>query len=234
MSESLAQYTALMVMKQEFGPEHMKRFLKYEMDHYLAGRSSERKQELPLIRCEGQGYIRYNKASVIFYALQDYVGEDTINRVLRGYVKDVAFQEPPYTNALELEARLRAAMPAQYAYLIDDMFDTVTLYENRALSASYRPAGNGKYEVKLKVSARKLKANEQGEEHEAPLADWIDIGVLGANDKPLYLKRHKIERREQEFTLLVDAVPERAGIDPWNKLVDRSPDDNTVKVERAQ
>ena len=41
-------------------------------------------------------------------------------------------------------------------------------------------------------------------------------------------------RTKQEFTLMVDAVPERAGIDPWNKLIDRSPDDNTVKVERGQ
>ncbi|HLK64031.1 MAG TPA: M1 family aminopeptidase [Bryobacteraceae bacterium] len=234
MSESLAQYTALMVMKQEYGPEHMKRFLKYEMDRYLGGRSSEKKQELPLIRCEGQSYIRYNKASVVFYALQDYVGEEAINRALRGYVQDVAFQEPPYTNALELEARLRAVMPAQYGYLIDDMFDAVTLYENRALSASWRTAANGKYEVKLKVAARKLKASEQGEEREVPLADWIDIGVFGDKEKLLYLQKHKIDRNEQEFTLLVDAIPVTAGIDPWNKLVDRSPDDNTIKVERQQ
>jgi aminopeptidase N len=234
MSESLAQYTAVMVMKHEFGPEHMKRFLKYEMDKYLGGRSSEKKQELPLIRCEGQGYIRYNKASVVFYALQDYVGEEVINRALRRYVQDVAFQEPPYTNALELEAGLRAVMPAQYGYLIDDMFDAVTLYENRALSATYRTAANGKYEVKLKVAARKLKASEQGEEREVPLADWIDIGVFDAKEKPLYLRKHKIEHNEQEFTLQVDAIPVRAGIDPWNKLVDRSPDDNTIKVERQR
>ena len=131
MSESLAQYTALMVMKHEFGEAHMKRFLKYEMDRYLAGRSGEKKQELPLIRCEGQGYIRYNKASVVFYAPQDYVGEEAIDRALPGYVQDVAFQQPPYTNALELEARLRRAMPPEYGYLIDDMFDAVTLHENR-------------------------------------------------------------------------------------------------------
>ena len=233
MSESLAQYTALMVMKREFGPERMKRFLKYEMDKYLSGRSQEKKQELPLIRCEGQGYIRYNKASVVFYALQDYVGEEVINRALRGYVEATAFQEPPYTNALELESRLRAVMPAQYAYVIGDMFDAVTLYENRALSATYRPAGNGKYEVKLKVAARKLRASEQGEEREAPLADWIDIGVFDAKEKPLFLEKRKIERAEEEFTLLVDAVPAKAGIDPWNKLVDRKPDDNTISVTRA-
>jgi len=228
--ETLAQYTALMVMKHAYGPEHMKRFLKYEMDRYLSGRSGEKKQELPLIRCEGQGYIRYQKASVVFYALQDYIGEDAVNRALHDYVKAVAFQQPPYTNALELEARLRAVTPPQYAYVIDDMFDSVTLYENRAVEGSYRSIGNGDYEVKLKVAARKLKANDQGEEKEVPLSDWIDIGVFDAQDKPLYMQRHKIDKNESEFTLTVHGVPAKAGIDPWNKLVDRSPGDNTTSI----
>jgi len=230
ISESLAQYTALMVMKHEYGPEHMKRFLKYEMDKYLEGRSSEKKQELPLIRCEGQPYIRYQKGSVVFYALQDYIGEDAVSRALHDYVSAVAFQQPPYTNALELEARLRAVTPPQYAYVIDDMFDSVTLYENRALEASYREVSPGSYDVKLKVAARKLKADDQGQEHEVPLADWIDIGVFDDKEKPLYMERHKVDRPEMEFTVTVHGKPAKAGIDPWNKLVDRAPGDNLTIV----
>jgi len=233
-SESLAQYTAMMVMKHEYGPDHMKRFLKYEMDRYLNGRSAEKKKEMPLVLNEDQGYIHYQKASVVFYALQDYIGEDNVNRALRDYVNAVGFQDPPYTTALELEERLRAVTPPEWRYLIDDMFDSITLYENRAISATYREVSKGKYEVKLKVAARKLKAGELGEEKEVPLADWIDIGVLDAKDKPLYLERHKIEKAETEFTLTVDGVPAKAGIDPWNKLVDRKPDDNLVKVTEAR
>ena len=91
MSESLAQYTALMVMKHEVGPDQMRRFLKYEMDRYLSGRSLERKKELPLERVENQPYIHYNKASVVFYALQDYAGEDNVNRALHDYLQAVAY-----------------------------------------------------------------------------------------------------------------------------------------------
>ncbi len=195
MSESLSQYTALMVMKHEVGPEQMRRFLKYEMDRYLIGRSVERKKELPLERVENQGYIHYNKASVIFYALQDYLGEENVNRVLREYVQAVAYQKPPYTNSVELIDRLRKIVPPNLSYIINDMFESITLYENRALSATYRQTPAGKYEVKLKVAARKVKAGDLGEEKEEPLADWIDIGVLDSNGKPLYLQRHKIDRR---------------------------------------
>ena len=233
LSESLAQYTALMVMKHEVGPGQMRRFLKYEMDRYLIGRATERKKELPLARVEDQGYIHYNKASVVFYALQDYAGEENVNRALHDYVQAVAFQNPPYTISTELIDRLRQIVPQQYAYIIPDMFESITLYENRALSATYRPLTGGKYEVKLKVAARKMKSGELGEEKEVPLADWIDIGVLDENGKPLYLEKRKIERNETEFTIVVGARPAKAGIDPFNKLVDRKPDDNTIAVKRS-
>ncbi|HMD69825.1 MAG TPA: M1 family aminopeptidase [Bryobacteraceae bacterium] len=232
MSESLAQYTALMVMKREFGAEHMRRFLKYEMDRYLNGRSDEAKKEMPLGRNEVQPYIYYQKGSVVFYALQDYIGELNLNRALRTYLESVAYQEPPYTTALELEARLREATPPQYSHLIDDLFDSITLYENSAVEAKYREVSKGRYEVKLKVKARKVKADDSGVEREVPLADWIDIGVFDAKKKPLYLAKHMIDKPEMEFTLTVDGVPDRAGIDPWNKLVDREPDDNTTRVTK--
>src|SRR5690606_21974120 len=37
MSETMSQYSALMVMEKEYGKKAMKKFLKYEMDKYLQG-----------------------------------------------------------------------------------------------------------------------------------------------------------------------------------------------------
>ncbi|MEO5883819.1 MAG: ABC transporter permease, partial [Caldimonas sp.] len=48
--ESLAQYSALMVMKKKYGPAKMRRFLAYELNNYLRGRAFEQKKELPLSR----------------------------------------------------------------------------------------------------------------------------------------------------------------------------------------
>ena len=63
-SETLAQYSALMVMKKRFGPDQIRRFLKYELDSYLSNRKSEAVEELPLMRVENQGYIHYRKGSL--------------------------------------------------------------------------------------------------------------------------------------------------------------------------
>jgi len=34
-----------------------------------------------------------------------------------------------------------------------------------------------------------------------------------------------------DFTLTVEGRPAKAGIDPLNKLIDRKPEDNVIKVE---
>ena len=61
----------------------MQRFMRYELDRYLLGRSTEQKKELPLARVENQDYIHYRKGSLVMYALADYIGEENLNRALR-------------------------------------------------------------------------------------------------------------------------------------------------------
>ena len=229
--ETLAQYSALMLMKHKYGEEKMQKFLQYELDRYLLGRSTEQKKELPLSRVENQPYIHYRKGSVVMYALQDYIGEDNLNRAIRAFRDEHAFKGPPYPNTTQLLAHIRAVTPPHLQYVIDDMFETITLYDNRATEAKARALPDGRYKVTMKVVAKKRRADELGKESDAPLADWIDIGVLDADNKPLFLEKKKIDREEMEFTVIVDKKPARAGIDPYNKLIDRRPKDNTVAVE---
>jgi ABC-2 type transport system permease protein len=231
MSETLAQYSALMVMKKKYGDAKMKRFLKYELDNYLTGRGIERKQEQPLYRNENQPYIHYRKGSLAMYALQDYIGEEAVNRALASYIRKVAYKGPPYTTSRDLLAEFRAVTPPEYQYLIEDLFETITIYENRAVTATYTEK-DGKYEVRLKVSAKKSRAKDQGSLDEVKMDDLVDIGVLGPDDKPLYLEKKRVKSGESEFTIMVNEKPVRAGIDPVVKLVDRRPDDNTVPVTR--
>ncbi len=79
-SETLAQYSALMVMKKLYGPDKIRRFLKYELDLYLSNRKGEVVEELPLVRVENQGYVHYRKGAVAMYLLQERLGEANIGR----------------------------------------------------------------------------------------------------------------------------------------------------------
>lgn len=233
LSETMAQYSALMVMKHEYGADKMKKFLRYELDRYLRGRATAKRAETPLVKVEDEPYIHYAKGSLVMYALQDYIGEDAVNRALAKFVARWKFQGPPYPDAPMLVAALRDETPAEYRYLIEDLFETITLYENRAKRATYVKRADGQYDVTIEVAARKLRATELGAETEVPLADFIDVGVLDEGGKVLALEREKIDEATATFTLTVASLPAKAGIDPMNELIDRMPDDNVVKVEEG-
>ncbi|MBW3628777.1 MAG: hypothetical protein KY464_05700, partial [Gemmatimonadetes bacterium] len=237
MSETLSQYSALMVMEKEYGRDQIRRFLEYELDHYLQGRAFERKKERPLLIMENQAYIHYNKGSLAMYQLRDHIGEARLNQALRRYLEAVKFQEPPYTNSLELYAYLRAATPDSLRYVLEDLFEHITLYDNRTDRASYTRTADGKYQVTMRIAARKLQADSLGNEREVPMRDLVDVGVFAPNaedDKalgePLYLRKHRLTGGAQTVRVTVDAPPGRAGIDPYHKLIDRNGDDNAVAV----
>ena len=241
MSETLSQYSALMVMEKEYGSNQMRRFLAYELDQYLQGRSFERKKEKPLILNENQGYIHYRKGSLIMYALKDYIGEDSLNTALSRYIDHVAFQEPPYTNSLELLRFIQEVTPDSLQYVLTDFFETITLYENRVEDASYTVTADSQYVVTLDVEAQKVRADSAGAETEIAFNDWIDIGVFAASEVegitkevPLYLEKHRISEGASQIQVTVDRVPERAGIDPYNKLIDRNKDDNMKRVTASE
>jgi aminopeptidase N len=230
LSETLAQYSALMVMKQRYGDAKMKRFLRYELDRYLRGRAVESKREVPLAKVEDQAYIHYAKGSLVMYALQDYLGEAKVNAAIKEFRDANAYHGPPYPTTLTFVDTMRRAAPPELAYLVDDLFDRIVLFENRALSATARKLDDKRYEVTLEVRAKKLRADDLGAETEVNLDDRIEIGVM-SDDTTLYLAKHRLKAGDNELKLVVEGRPTRAGIDPLNKLIDRTPADNTTSVE---
>lgn len=241
LSETMAQYSALRVMEKEFGSANMRRFLEYELDHYLLGRSAERKRELPIELNENQAYIHYNKGSLVMYALGDYIGEERMNRAIRGFLNAEKFRGPPYPTSLELVDSLRAATPDSLQYIIKDLFETITLYELKADSAIATDSPNGQYRLDLYLTSKKLRADTLGAETEIPMHDWIDIGVyirpprgqqtLDNNGVPIYLEKQLVHDGQQHLTLTVSELPSRAGIDPLHKLISRLTTANTIGVQ---
>ena len=69
------------------------------------------------------------------------------------------------------------------------------------------------------------------------IADYIDLGIFGNSEKsdvlgkPLVYKRLKITKKENTFVFKTKEKPSKAGIDPYNYLIDRLPDDNIKSAE---
>jgi ABC-2 type transport system permease protein len=237
LDETFAQYSALMVQEHEYGSPQMRRFLKYELDRYLTGRSGEVVEEMPLALVENQPYIHYRKGSLVMYALKDYLGEDLVDRALQRFDREFAFQPPPYPTTNEFLADLAAEAGAGSAPLIDDSFHRITLFDNRVVEATASRRADGRYDVHLRVHAAKIYADGTGKETPAHVTMPIDIGIFArgadgteSTEKTLYLAKHSLPDGDSSLTVTVDGVPYQAGIDPYNKLIDRVPDDNRTKV----
>jgi ABC-2 type transport system permease protein len=240
LSETLAQYSALMVMEKEYGRDMMRKFLKYEMDQYLSARGREMLDERPLAKVESnQGYIYYRKGSVVMYYLKEMIGEEKINTALRGLIDKFGYKGPPYPTSQDLVDALREQTPAEYQYLLDDLFDHITLFANRTKKATYTERTDGKFDVTIEVECKKFQADEQGEETEIPVNDWIEIGAFEEPEKgkrygaTLHRERKKITQTDNTFTFTVARKPLEVGIDPFALLIDRMPDDNMKKPKRV-
>ena len=241
MSETLAQYSAYMVMQQKYGKDYMHKVLRHYLDQYLRGRAGEVRHEPPLALVQREPYVWYQKGGQIMYTLADYVGEEKINLALHNFLMQYRYKnagnslDEPYPDTRMLVEALRAQTPPELGYLIDDGFNRIVLYDNKAVSATSQKTPDGKYKVTLSVQARKVQADGNGVESPMALADYIDIGVFSGKkdeEKPLYMKREKLTQEHQTFTIVVDREPTRAGIDPYNKLIDRIADDNMIDVTK--
>jgi ABC-2 type transport system permease protein len=228
--ETMAQYSALMVMEHEYGRARMQKFLRYELDRYLRDRGGELIAEMPLSLVENQGYIHYRKGSLVMYALRDAIGEEAVNRALRRFIHDHAFSGPPYPTAQDLVRYFRAEAPPEAQNLITDLFERIILFDNKATGVSSTRRADGKYVVKMTVASTKLQSDAKGEEKTIPVDDWIDIGVLGDKDSLLFAEKRHITKPVETFEVVVTGKPIKAGIDPLNKLIDRNPKDNVKSL----
>jgi ABC-2 type transport system permease protein len=237
LDESFAQYSALMVQERQYGPQQMRKFLKYELDRYLRGRGGEIVEEMPLALVENQDYIHYRKGSVVMYSLKDYLGEDIVDKSLARYLRDKAFQQPPYTTTAEYLDYLREDAGPKWSPLIEDLFSKIAIFDNRVIEATAKKRADGKYDVTLKLHASKTYTDGAGKESPGKIAEPIEIGVFARaadgkerNETVLLLEKRAFSDGDSTLTVTVDKEPYEAGIDPYNKLVDRVSADNRMRV----
>jgi aminopeptidase N len=244
LSETLAQYSALLIMEETYGPEGIRKFLRNELDAYLSARGGQAVEETPLIRVENQGYIHYRKGSLVMYLLRDQIGEAKVNAALRSLLARYAFKGAPFPTSRDLVDALRreAGDDARAQALITDLFEKITLYDLKTDAAEARRRPDGRYDVTLKVAARKLYADSKGAETPSPLgAETFDVGVFTAEPGKAGFTRASVQSftvqtlkdGDQTLTLTVNGKPAFAGIDPYNKRIDRNSGDNVTRVKVA-
>lgn len=236
--ESLAQYSALMVMKSVYGNEKVEQFLRTQMKEYLSGRAADTKREKPLMLAAGEPYLHYSKGALTLYALQHYISEQKVNLALQRFIKDWnafggSLQRDRYATTEDLAGYFRAVTPDTLQNVITDLFETITIYDNKIVAAQYGKLSENKYKVDLTIQVLKHRIDSLGVETPIRPGDWIDIGVYARNengkDALIYLNKHKITEQITNLQIVVDRLPTKAVIDPRHIMIEKNGDDNVAK-----
>ncbi|RBP49303.1 ABC transporter permease/M1 family aminopeptidase [Arenicella xantha] len=236
LSETLSQYSALMVMQKKYGETKLRKFLTYELDRYLTGRTTELLEEMPLLRAERQQYIHYRKGSVVMMALRHKLGEQRINDALKRLLTEYKYQSNPYPTTLDLVRQLKVGASDSEISFIDNSFNQITVYDLRAEEVSVDEL-DGRYQINLTVNAQQFSADGTGVEAEQPFDEQVEV-VLFDNDpndfsaqtEVLYNQSHQLKTGENTIQLVVDALPKYIGVDPFVRFIDRDTGNNILKL----
>lgn len=231
LNETMAQYSTLMMFKQQPDPQWLRRVLARTHESYIDLRSRENIAEQPLMYTEDQGNISYNKGALVMFALQELIGTERMHQGLRNYLQKFGFKDPPYPTSRDLVNELRGVAGPDYQDLITDLFERIVLYDVSVAAADVRPV-DGEFEVTLEIAARQFVADGEGAEREAPLDTWFDVVVFPdatrnvAPQTPLYQQKQRLRSGTQKLVIRVAKRPGAVGVDPFHLMIDRAPDDN--------
>lgn len=247
LTESMAEYVAAQVLEKEYGIETKRQYLKYSMESYFNGRRRESKEEMPLIHAESnQRYLNYRKGEVVMCAMSDYIGEKNFNRALRNYIDKVKFQDEATTTSTELLGFIKAETPDSLQYLIHDMFETITLYNNKVTNVKSTVFEDGRYQVEIEFFISKYRTNGRGgksfsdedgksisdkEEQSLPLSDYLEVGIFDKEGNELFLEKKKFSKINNYCSFVVDGKPFEVGVDPFGKLIDAELSNNRKVIE---
>jgi hypothetical protein len=242
LSETLANYSAIIMLRKFRGEHQIRPVLQFTLDRYLAGRGVGG-YEPPLARVETESWVSYQKGALAMYLLQERLGEDAVNRALRNLLQRYRFKGAPYPRSIDLVEALRAeARTDEEQHLITDLFERVVLYDLRVTEPTAVRRTDGKWDVTVPVEARKYEVDGRGAETETTLAERIEVGLFTAEPgvdgfdatHVIAMERRPIRSGAQVLRFVTDRRPTHAGLDPYGYYIDRNSRDNVRRLAGPQ
>lgn len=235
LTESLAWFSALQVVEQALGHDHLRRLLGMMREVYAAPRT---RAEVPLLRAT-DSFLTYRKGPFAMYALREYAGAKAVNTALRRLIEKHCSGTQPLATTLDLYRELKAGIPQSFHPLLADLFERNTFWELATQKVTAKQTRPGDWQVTLDVKTRKVVVDTAGVETEVPMDDLLEVGVFAdtkaaGTTRPLYLQMHRLRSGEHRLTVKVSDKPTRAGIDPRNLLIDLAGADNFKEVTHAE
>ncbi|PWB23600.1 aminopeptidase [Flavobacterium sp. HTF] len=216
LTETLAQYTELMLYEKEHGLEKALETLKIHLDLYLSSRSYD--PETPLYKTNYETpHLPYDKGMLVMHQLFVLIGEEKVNLALKNFLNHYKYpnQIPDSENLL---SEIYAVTDSKLHPKLDEMFKKIITYSSK-ISEVESVKNNNFYEVSFKADSKKHIENATGIRKQILNDSTIDIGIYDENGKLLRyifpIKNNKIEGKIKTKT-----KPQRIVIDPYLMNID--------------
>ncbi|MFL6605035.1 MAG: M1 family aminopeptidase [Steroidobacteraceae bacterium] len=232
LNEGMAEYSRLMLLKQQQNPLWLRTELATRSNSYLHGRKRVSVPEVPVTRAaDEQAHLTYGKSAHVMFALEELLGADKVNDALRHFLDKFAMKPPPFPTSLDLLKEVRAEAGPEYQGLITDLFERIMLYDLQMTAVEVTPV-DGQFDVTMNITAHQFEADGIGRETEVPLNTWFQVVIFPESKQellaqtPLYQAFHRLHAGAQRITVRVPRTPGAAGVDPFHLMYDKTPKDN--------
>ncbi|CAM1369280.1 M1 family aminopeptidase [Tenacibaculum xiamenense] len=131
--ETLAQYGAIMALKEDYSEAKVLQFLALQKEDY----DKKRKKaisEPSLTLVENQDFVYYNKGAIAMYKLQKMIGEKQVNLAIKRFINDwhsykgtIKMQTDKYATSKDLLGYFKEITPDHLHNVIHDLFETTNM-----------------------------------------------------------------------------------------------------------
>jgi len=227
--ESLADYSALMVMKKRYGEGYVKKSVARSTRKYLKGRSADQMGETFLAKMLGQHYLRYEKGPVIYNALRHLIGEQQLNQSLSNLLKEKAFVATNYATSYDLISHIKAVAGNEFDSLIDEWLMQIAIYDLRVEEAHIEKLANGHYKVTATLAGNTFKFSKEQDIQELPFVHPVPFAIYATDTKAtrlLYQQSIELVNGKKLISIILDEKPSKIIVDPNLMFIDRNSVDN--------
>jgi ABC-2 type transport system permease protein len=182
LTETLAMYTELMLVKQMYGQERVLENVNLHKDMYLNERGYT--EEQPLYKTVPDNtHQHYSKGLVTMYQLTVLIGEEKINKALKNLLTKHAYPKPTPI-ATDFLTELYAVSDTSDHSKIDDLFKRIVTFEFKVKSAILKKT-NHPYMLHLDMDVFKFQEDGNGRQTRVDFNGFIEIAY--------YFEEHTIQ-----------------------------------------
>ena len=174
--------------------------------------------------------MNYAKGFVVLRGLYEMIGPEAMRQATSRFIKEHAFEQPPYAISRDLLRNFYDVTPDSLKYILADSFERIIFYDNRAREATAVTLPDGRYRVKFHFHSAKIEADSSGHETKLDTRDLIPFGIYDDEDNLLLKEKRWVSTGADSLELIITDKPARVGIDPAFILMDRKTKDNLIDI----